>query len=517
MSEITKDLGGLSTQWNQSLTPMTSSLPDGTVDVTVDAFKFGLSGSHMYVDAQATARLPKYFNVVKDRPNTIKEQMDGIYAELANISLNVSSVEANTSGLTDEQKARIGINIFDNLQTSSPTSLDGLTSRNNLNIQQLGHDLYGDDYALNNDGNPILTNPLKEMVGALLAIHNGSWSGDVNVDHQSIDNTAIRTFIGQDDATDSTPTYSSTNVVTQSASLETAIGELDAAMGAIGVNLDTIYEGGSTSAHQTMTILDADGGAIIVAGRIDTGNTQAAALKVEFGTNTGSKELTKRYANNETVFGTYNPQHEHLEIKTNNLTDMFYGYQTTAGDEADLATPSKGFGIGEASFITYSGSALPIGHEGFVVLDGSTSTTTSLHTLGTMHDGYTQPPIWYDGADNVLTIRGQTTSNVPVTIAEIPLMGGEIGFDIELKIVGKAPGAHAYNAVYSFLCEGSTFSEASLLQQRQHSIGSGAHWDVTMDYISPGKLQVIASGMPATTVEWRGIVSILGAVSGVVT
>ncbi|MEA3341108.1 MAG: hypothetical protein U9R15_14180, partial [Chloroflexota bacterium] len=47
--------------------------------------------------------------------------------------------------------------------------------------------------------------------------------------------TAAQTFTGMDDASDSTPTYSSNNYVTNGESLETAIGDLDAAIGNVDI------------------------------------------------------------------------------------------------------------------------------------------------------------------------------------------------------------------------------------------------------------------------------------------
>ena len=47
--------------------------------------------------------------------------------------------------------------------------------------------------------------------------------------------TAAQTFTGMDDASDSTPTYSTTNYVANDDSLETAIGKLDTAVAAVGI------------------------------------------------------------------------------------------------------------------------------------------------------------------------------------------------------------------------------------------------------------------------------------------
>jgi len=97
----------------------------------------------------------------------------------------------------------------------------------------------------------------------------------------------IYTFTGMDDRNDSTPTYSSTNYVTDSNSLETAIGDLDAQVkanydGYVALNLDAVCEVGaitdvaitvsaSGSTFSTLTVYDDlhAGANIIVDGSVD--------------------------------------------------------------------------------------------------------------------------------------------------------------------------------------------------------------------------------------------------------
>lgn len=78
----------------------------------------------------------------------------------------------------------------------------------------------------------------------------------VQNDQASADELAfIRTFIGKTAAGSETPTYSSNNVVTDATSLETAIGDIDAALGA--ANVSTTQSGVSTISTQDSVLVDA--------------------------------------------------------------------------------------------------------------------------------------------------------------------------------------------------------------------------------------------------------------------
>ncbi|MEE8113271.1 MAG: hypothetical protein V3T23_02840 [Nitrososphaerales archaeon] len=77
----------------------------------------------------------------------------------------------------------------------------------------------------------------------------------VQNDQASADELAfIRTFIGKTAAGSETPTYSSNNIVTDATSLETAIGDLDAAL-AVG-NVSTTQVGVSTISTQDSVLVD---------------------------------------------------------------------------------------------------------------------------------------------------------------------------------------------------------------------------------------------------------------------
>jgi hypothetical protein len=187
VEELSNDLSRLTSTWNDLLFPLLDSLPNGTDDL--NAFTAGLDGTVVYVDQDAVLNVAdnKYFNSVHSRPNSIKDQFEAVYTKIATTQTTLEAEITNQSGaLTQGQKDSIGAHIFDSGATSSSSSLDGKSENSRLNDNQLAKDLYGAGYTLDNDGNANLTNSVKDMVNALLLIHNGSWAGDVTVDHTSL-------------------------------------------------------------------------------------------------------------------------------------------------------------------------------------------------------------------------------------------------------------------------------------------------------------------------------------------
>lgn len=187
--EIGNDLANLTLEWRKLVT-IIDGLPRGVLDTAVNAFQFGLDGKHMWVDQDQVSTsedAAKFFNSNKLRPNTIKEQFELLYTTLSN---EIASVESTISGagggLTTSQKNRIGANIFDSTQVSSATSLDGKSENNRLNTIQIASDVYGTGYTLDNDGSPNLANSVKDMVDALLELHNGNWDDDISLSHVGV-------------------------------------------------------------------------------------------------------------------------------------------------------------------------------------------------------------------------------------------------------------------------------------------------------------------------------------------
>jgi hypothetical protein len=212
MDEISRDLANIALEWNQKLVPIISGLPEGADDTTINAFVNGLDGANMWADGDSAVDVQggRYYNTIRARPNTVKEQFEAVYSHFASELITVQANIINTSGLTEESKAAIGARMFDSSAVSSVTSLDGVSITNTQNIVQISQDLYGDDAELNGDGNAILTRSLKQMVGALLAIHNGAWHDDSTLSHAgmvSLDQDSVTSSHPGNDLYTGSPTH----------------------------------------------------------------------------------------------------------------------------------------------------------------------------------------------------------------------------------------------------------------------------------------------------------------------
>jgi len=185
--EVVNDFNRLTTQWNESLWPLLSNLPDGTNDL--NAFSNGLDGRTLLVDSSATSTVTDttFFNLSNDRPNNIKEQFSDIYTSITQLRDDLEGqISISGGALTDAEKERIGTNIFDDGDTSSSTSLDGKSENNRLNTIQIARDLYGAGFTLDNDGSANLSNSVMAMVDALLELHNGNWDNDISLSHSTL-------------------------------------------------------------------------------------------------------------------------------------------------------------------------------------------------------------------------------------------------------------------------------------------------------------------------------------------
>lgn len=198
IDEIIRDLTEISTQWNTGIQNLLTTLPDGSDDADVDAFVDGIDGRTVYVDSSLTTNssVLTFWHSVMERPRTVKEALEDLYtyADAINNAIR-SDLSGGSGALTTDQKSRIGMNIFDSSQTSSPTSLDGKSETNRLNVVQLAKDLYGTGYSLGGDGLTDLTYSVYQMVDALLEAHGGNWSDDITLVHSGI--TLPQTSVSQ--------------------------------------------------------------------------------------------------------------------------------------------------------------------------------------------------------------------------------------------------------------------------------------------------------------------------------
>lgn len=187
VDELITDIGSISGQWNDSLEPLLAVLPDGSVDAALDAFTYGLDGSQIYIDYDATSISDNglYWDDTNSRPITIKETIDNLRLDVDDTFNELSTlIENSISGLTYEQRLGIGIEIFADTYSFGGVSIYQRSISNRFNIEQLATDLYGSgNYTLDGDGVAILTNSVKAMVDALLEAHSGDWDSDVALAH----------------------------------------------------------------------------------------------------------------------------------------------------------------------------------------------------------------------------------------------------------------------------------------------------------------------------------------------
>ena len=75
MRELAVDISTLLSQWNTRLVKLAATIPDGSDDKLVDAWKNGLDGRTLYVDAGSTSTSEgsKYWNATRTPPATVKE------------------------------------------------------------------------------------------------------------------------------------------------------------------------------------------------------------------------------------------------------------------------------------------------------------------------------------------------------------------------------------------------------------------------------------------------------------
>jgi hypothetical protein len=109
--EIGIDFAGLYDQWNNRLKTLTNTLPDGTVDSSIDAFVNGLDGQTLYVKSDAEVSDTTYYNSSNSRPKTVYEQFAALYTYVDDINEALgnqiggqvfSASNMSLSGETDE-------------------------------------------------------------------------------------------------------------------------------------------------------------------------------------------------------------------------------------------------------------------------------------------------------------------------------------------------------------------------------------------------------------------------------
>lgn len=240
-NNVRADLASIFDQLNTVYYPLVSVLMS---EQTLNALDYGLSGNviktHITADA---ASADAYWDAALARGRTIKETIDVLLSEIARLENLITE-------LSDASK-------FDDTEIWAELDEQG------LDLVQLAKDTMGPNYTLDGDGNANLTYSVAQALDAIGAFFTG-WPGtgntytstfpsltlsvllsqiilDTTIPQSTItglttDLATIRTFVGMDSSSDSTPDYSAHGTVVNVSdgdSLELAIAKLDAAIEAL--------------------------------------------------------------------------------------------------------------------------------------------------------------------------------------------------------------------------------------------------------------------------------------------
>ncbi len=116
--EAQNDLSSIASQWNSKLIPLLADLANGTQEAGLDAFVDGLDGKTMFTDADAiiTASDNTFFNQIKNRPRTLKEQFGDVYntltANRTELLNEIETVKAEVLQDTTNFLKRDGTNVM---------------------------------------------------------------------------------------------------------------------------------------------------------------------------------------------------------------------------------------------------------------------------------------------------------------------------------------------------------------------------------------------------------------------
>lgn len=237
---VSSDLSSVISQLNQVHYELVRNISS---TVTLDGVDKGLSGNVIFSHIDATkANGTVYWDSVNARPKTLKETIDSLLSEISRLENEIARTfevdPYDDSGLVSD----IGVNSND--------------------IDQLRKDAFGTNYTLSGTGAAKHSYSLAQALDAIGAFFGGfpgaGPSGypasypalTLEIDQTDVTGlsttlTAIRTFTGMDDATDSTPDYSAYNTpvhVADGESLEEAVSNVDAAVGANDTEIAELQE-----------------------------------------------------------------------------------------------------------------------------------------------------------------------------------------------------------------------------------------------------------------------------------
>ena len=134
MNEIAHDLANIISQLNNTIVPLTNTIPDGTQDINVNAFVDGLDARTLYVDSSATSSTnPNYCLGGTGRPVTVYEEFQYLNSALTSINSLILATSGFDSPFTF-YNGKVGL---DNVIPSWPFAF-GATTGNKIALYDLG-------------------------------------------------------------------------------------------------------------------------------------------------------------------------------------------------------------------------------------------------------------------------------------------------------------------------------------------------------------------------------------------
>ena len=197
IEEMVRDIVEMQRLWNSLLYPLLGTMPSGPVEITaldrtadISPIDNGLDGSQLFMDMTATSTDESYYSDILGRAYTIKEVFE-VFREDTDEAIEEAKEAAVMAGLTEDAKEKIGARIFYTGRTSAPDSLDGLTQRLDLLVDQLVADVFNEGYDTGappdystyplSSGLQSRDHSIREQLDALQEIHGGVMIGNSHI------------------------------------------------------------------------------------------------------------------------------------------------------------------------------------------------------------------------------------------------------------------------------------------------------------------------------------------------
>lgn len=163
MNELGQDLANFVEQWNNRLTPLTTTLPNEDGTDFIDAFDTGLDGRTLYVNWEATSTFDsRYYSTDNTRPATLYEKLEDIYDAIDTLEedlesqITAISVSAAQVSIADEG----GLYAASNVEQALAEAMDAI---NNISLGGLDLSAVAQHYLPSTDNTYDIGSPTKRI------------------------------------------------------------------------------------------------------------------------------------------------------------------------------------------------------------------------------------------------------------------------------------------------------------------------------------------------------------------